>query len=403
MALFERRESDGRLIVRSRDEEFVVSTSDRLATAPLRKGDALLWDRESCLALEIVPRSLDTSYFLEDTPDVRFADIGGLDEPIAALKRSLELHFHHRETVERYRLRRRGSVLLAGAPGTGKTMMAKALANWLAELAPSKRARFMNIKPQSLHSSWYGESERQYRRVFEIGREVAEREPETPVVMFFDEVDAIGGRRAAGHTPIDDRVQTAFMAELDGLESRGAILIVSATNRRDAIDPALLRPGRLGDLVIEIPRPRRDAARSIYTKYFTEAIPYATSRDDVVGCAVSRLYAPNGETELARVLFRDGTEKTVRAADLVSGAVIANIAEKAIEHACVREISGGAVGLSARDVVLATNEELDNLARTLTPANCRSHVLDLPQDVDVVQLEPVDRTRARAFEYVSVT
>ena len=108
----------------------------------------------------------------------------------------------------------------------------------------------MNVKPAGLHSMWYGQSEANYREAFRVAREAGAREPEVPVVMFFDEVDAVGGARGDWGHRVDDRVLTAFMAELDGLESRGNVLVIAATNRRDALDPALLRPGRLGDLVL---------------------------------------------------------------------------------------------------------------------------------------------------------
>jgi len=263
----------------------------------------------------------------------------------------------------------------------------------------------MNVKPAALHSLWYGESERQYRKIFETAWEMSATEPDVPVVMFFDEVDAIGRRRGGAASSIDDRVLTAFMTELDGLESRGNILVVSATNRRDALDPALLRAGRLGDLVLDIPRPRREAARAIYAAHLRSGIPYATSREDVIATAISRLYAPNADLDLAHVTLRDGARRTVRAPDVVSGALIANIAAKAVERACVREVeTDGAemAGVSIGDIVAATDEELAASSLSLTPSSCRDYLRDLPQDLDVVRVERVARTAPGPSHFRSV-
>src|SRR5207249_7225751 len=160
------------------------------------------------------------------------------------------------------------------------------------------------------------------------------------------EVDSVGAVRGSSMMRVDDRVLTAFMAELDGFDSRGNVLVVAATNRRDALDPALLRPGRLGDLVVEIPRPNRKAAAAIFDRYFHRDIPYAlnghgddagAARLDIIQTALSRIYAPNGDNTIATLTFRDGKQKTITARDLTSGAPIRKIAHVATETAVFRE------------------------------------------------------------------
>lgn len=396
-AQYERTLPDGRIVVRSRDEEVVTRMAADLEGAGLRAGDQVRWSRGLGMAFERIDRPTGEHLFLEDTPADGFAEIGGLDREIGQLQRVIRLHLEHPETARRYRLRRKASVLLAGPPGTGKTLMARALANWLAGLSPSGRARFINVKPAGLHSMWYGQSEANYREAFRVAREAGAREPDVPVVMFFDEVDAVGGSRGQSLHNVDDRVLTAFMAELDGLESRGNILVVAATNRRDALDPALLRPGRLGDLILQIPRPGAESAREVFARHLPAGIPYAAAAgpEAAIAAGISRIYAPNGLGDLAVLTMRDGKRRPVTARDLVSGAVIAKICQAAIEHACFREQEEGERGLRATDLLQAIDAEFVSTAGALTPRNCHLHLDDLPQDVDVVNVEQTVR-RGRA-------
>ena len=190
------------------------------------------------------------------------------------------------------------------------------------------------------------------------------------------------------------------MAELDGLEPRGNVLVVAATNRRESLDPALLRPGRLGDLVLEVPRPSMAAAPR-----HSRAPPAgggalrrrrspSDARRDVIDTVVSRLYAPNGEGELGSVVFRDGARRAILARDLVSGAVLANIARVATERACLRESKGGVPGIGRDDAVEAVAQELDRAVAALTPLNCHAHLPGLPQDLAVARVETADRPAA---------
>lgn len=409
-AVFDRLLDDGRIVLRARDEEIVADAAARLVAEELRSGDLVRWDRSLWMAFERLQRSEGAHLFLENTPAQTFADVGGLDNPIREIQALILLRLHHQQTARRYLLRGLRSVLLVGRPGNGKTMIARALANWLATLAASGRSRFINVKPGSLSSMWYGQTEANYREVFRVARDAAETDQDIPVVIFFDEVDAVGAARGESLVRVDDRVLTAFMAELDGLEDRGNILVVAATNRPDALDEALFRPDRLGDKKLEIPRPNRDAAREIFARHLQEQIPYAdaanrgvpATRAELIDAAVARIYAPNGHGDVATITFRNGNTRSVGARDLVSGAVIAQIAREAVLAACIRDMNTGESGVQLSDLLEAVEKAFEATARILTARNCHRYVDDLPQDVDIVKVEPAQRRHRRAYRFLQV-
>jgi proteasome-associated ATPase len=395
---FSRKTGDGRLVLRSHDQELVVLPNAVLRDEGLKAGDAVRFSRAAGLGFEKIEPSKNDELFLESTPPDSFREVGGLDREIEQLKRLLTLHVTHASTAAKYRLPRKRSVLMEGPPGNGKTKVARAACNWLAGLSRSGRSRFINIKPGGLNSMWYGATEQRYREVFRIAREAAAADPDVPVVMFWDEVDSIGSHRGQSTQGIDDRMLNAFMAELNGLEDRGNIVILSATNRLDALDSALLRPGRLGDLVLHFPQPKCKAARAILGRHMPLDIPYhsngegpAAAREALLDGAIAQLYAQTTDTELANLTLRDGKRRLVRAADLVSGAQLESVAQAALERACVREVEGGPSGITAADMAAAVNGFFLSAPRALTPGNARSYLRDLPGDVDVVRVDLVER------------
>jgi len=406
VAVYSRTTPDGRLVLRSHDEEIVVLAKAALRDEGLKPGDTLRFSRAAGLAFEKIEPSKGAEFFLETTPADSFHEIGGLDREIGQLKRLISLHIYHAGMAFRYRLPRKKSVLFEGPPGNGKTKVARATANWLASLSRSGRSHFINVKPGGLNSMWFGATEQRYRDIFRIAREAAAADPDVPVIMFWDEIDAIGGARGDGYHHIDDRILNAFMAELNGLEERGNIIILAATNRLDSIDPALLRPGRLGDLVLHFPQPRGKAARAILARHMPADIPYAAgvqspdvAREELLDHALAQLFSSGSETELADLTLRDGKHRLVRAADLVSGAQLESIAQAALERACVREAEGGPSGVSSTDMHAAINDFFLSAPRALTPRNARNYLRDLPQDVDVVRVDLIERKVTHPHRY----
>mgnify|MGYP000038178202 CR=1 FL=1 len=171
-------------------------------------------------------------------PTVRWADIGGIDEAMNRLKEGVELPFKAPEAFRRLGIRPAKGFLLYGPPGTGKTLLAKAVAR-------EAEANFIAVKSSDILSKWYGESEAQIARLFARARQVA------PCVIFIDELDALVPARGGsmGEPQATERVVNTLLAEMDGIEEMQAVVVIGATNRPNLIDPALLRPGRLDEMI----------------------------------------------------------------------------------------------------------------------------------------------------------
>jgi transitional endoplasmic reticulum ATPase len=171
-------------------------------------------------------------------PNVSWDDVGGLDAAAEKLKEGIELPLKHAEAFKRLGIRPAKGFLLYGPPGTGKTLLAKAAAR-------ESQANFIAIKSSDLLSKWYGESEQQISRLFARARQVA------PTVIFIDELDSLVPARGGGlgEPQVTERVVNTILAEMDGLEELQGVVLIGATNRPNLIDPALLRPGRLDELV----------------------------------------------------------------------------------------------------------------------------------------------------------
>ncbi|MEJ2721693.1 MAG: ATP-binding protein, partial [bacterium] len=400
--VFERYTNDGRLVVSRRDEEIIVNPSDELREITLKKGDEIRWSATGQMAFERIDNPTADHLFLEETPRETFADIGGLDDQIEELKSLVLLHFEHPELTAEYGLKPRRGAILEGPPGTGKTMLVKGLVNFLKSVSPSGQARFINIKPGELGSMWYSETERKIRELFDMAGEAADAEPGIPVVVFLDEVDWIAASRGATVHRVDDRAVGTLAVALDGLQTRGNVLVLAATNRMDMLDPALIRPERFGDMPIRVNRPSRAAARAILGKYFRDELPYADDapRDDVIESTLARVYSPNGDGDVATAMFRDGTKRTIRFHQLISGAILAKLSNDAARRACLREIETGERGIRLDDVSWAIGAAIDHAANLLTPGNCSRYVSDLPQDMDVVRVDPVKRKPAQIHHYL---
>ncbi|MFB5613260.1 MAG: AAA family ATPase, partial [Nitrosarchaeum sp.] len=185
-------------------------------------------------------------------PNVNWDDVGGLDELKEELREAIEWPIKHKEAFEYVNVEAPKGILLHGPPGTGKTMIAKALATMT-------ESNFISIKGPELLSKWVGESEKGVREIFRKARQAA------PCIIFLDEVDALVPRRGSGDSGshVTENVVSQILTEIDGLEELHNVLIIGATNRLDIVDEALLRPGRF-DRIIEVPNPDSKGREQIF-------------------------------------------------------------------------------------------------------------------------------------------
>jgi len=202
-------------------------------------------------AMKEVEPSAIREFFVE-VPDVKWEDIGGLDDIKEQLKEAIEWPLQYPEVFKKANTIPPKGILLYGAPGTGKTLLAKAVAN-------ESGVNFISVKGPSLISKYVGESERGIREVFKKAKQAS------PTILFFDEIDSLVPKRSESSTDahVTERVISQFLTEMDGIEELRGVIVLAATNRLDLIDPALLRSGRF-DLLFELPIPDEETRLSIF-------------------------------------------------------------------------------------------------------------------------------------------
>ena len=209
-------------------------------------------------ALKVVRPSALREVFIE-IPNVKWTDIGGLEEVRQQLVEAVDWPLKHPQAFSRLGITPPKGILLYGAPGTGKTMLAKAVAT-------ESKANFISVKGPELLSKWVGESEKAVREIFKKARQTS------PSIIFFDEIDSMAPRRAASSdSKVSERVVNQILTEMDGLESMNNVVVLAATNRPDMLDTALLRPGRF-DRIIMTPVPEEKTRLEIF-KVHTKQMP----------------------------------------------------------------------------------------------------------------------------------
>jgi len=379
--------ADGeRALVKGRtDDERIVRIASSLASTRLRAGDALLMDSRAGFVLERVPKSDVEELVLEEVPDIRYEDIGGLSSQIEQIRDAVELPFLHRELFAEYQLSAPKGILLYGPPGCGKTLIAKAVANSLALRIAERtgqaqgRSFFLNIKGPELLNKYVGETERHIRVIFERAREKASEG--MPVIVFFDEMDSLFRTRGTGvSSDVENTIVPQLLSEIDGVEGLENVIVIGASNREDMIDPAILRPGRL-DVKIKIDRPDADAARDIFAKYLTSDLPIhpdeiAANSNPQAAClsmiarAVDLMYSDSPENQFLEVTYVNGDREILYFRDFSSGAMIENIVARAKKSAIKEFLAGQGKGIRTEHLLTACLDEFrenEDLPNTTNP------------------------------------
>ena len=350
----------------------VLQRSADLASSSLKTGDEVRVDSNYRMALEMLSTPTSHEHYLDTVPELPWEKVGGQEQALDAIKDAIELPLLHVDLFKKFHHATPKGFLLYGPPGCGKTLIGKATAYNLTKQLREKagenvREYFMHVKGPEILNMWVGESERMVREIFATARE--KRSEGFMPFLFIDEAESIlGTRRASRYSNILSTLVPMFCSEMDGIESLHDVVIILASNRADLIDPAILRPGRI-DRKIKVNRPNKDGARDIYRIYLTDDLPYdgALAKESAgIGEAVERLierllerqFARREENKFLEVTLRSGRKEILYRSDMISGAIIASVVERAKAMAIKRAIATQQEeGIREQDLQLAFDAE----------------------------------------------
>ncbi|MFN4033800.1 MAG: AAA family ATPase [Fimbriimonadales bacterium] len=330
----------------------IVFRSTDLSEVLIKPGDEVRLEPNFKVAIEHIPHQEVRDYYFEEVPPLEWSQIGGQEEAIRLIRETIELPMLHPEIFQKFEKQPLKGILLYGPPGCGKTLIGKATAynltrQYSEQIGKPVKEYFMYINGPKILNMWLGETERMVREIFAIAREKA-REGYL-VFIFIDEAESILRTRSSGRwLNISNTVVPQFCAEMDGLVSLENVVVMLTSNRPDYIDPAILRPGRI-DRKVKVRRPDRDATREIFGIYLTPTLPLdpqfvreydtpAEARECLIEQTVQYLWRKAPDTEFLQVYLRNGGVETLYWRDMVSGALIKSVVDRAKEIAIRRAI-----------------------------------------------------------------
>lgn len=392
-------------------QSLVIQRSDLLMKEKLKVGDEIRVDANYKVAIEVLARPHSDEYFLDTVPELPWEKVGGQDQALAEIRDAIELPLLHADLFRRFNHSTPKGFLLYGPPGCGKTLIGKATAYNLTQQLKKETGQemheyFMHIKGPEILNMWVGESERMVREIFATARE-KRREGFLPF-LFIDEAESIlGTRRATRFSNILSTLVPMFCTEMDGIDSLNEVVIILASNRADLIDPAILRPGRI-DRKIKVNRPDRAGAKEIFKIYLSPNLPYdpalvqetgsvAAATDLLAERMVELAFSHREENKFLSIMLRSGKKETLYRGDLISGAIIASIVERAKGLAIKRAInSREEEGISETDLRLSFEAEYAN-NDIFPPTDITEdwlHLIDYDSE-NVVKVAPVRPGEAR--------
>jgi len=318
----------------------------------LTKGDRVVLDSMGLMIIDNLGKD-DGRFNFSEEVNVSWDDIAGLEEAKRELREAFEMSEKTQQLSNYYHKARIKGVLLFSPPGCGKTMLGKAIATSLAKRHQGDGAKsgFIYIKGPEILDRYVGVSEGTIRQVFANARE-HEKLYGYPAVIFIDECDSILRQRGSGvSSDVENTLVPMFLAEMDGMEKSGAIIIL-ATNQPSVLDTAVVRDKRI-DLKIKLPRPTAETA-PFYLGLFLKKVPLAdgVKVDDLVSLATQEVF--DEKYKLYEILARDGQKIYLTLGQIINGAMLANVVERASTYAMRRdEASGTRTGVKTEDIIMA--------------------------------------------------
>ena len=354
-------------------QSLVLQRSTELLKETLKAGDEVRVDSNYRMAMELMKRPKSEDHYLDEVPELPWEKVGGQQEALQAIRDAIELPLLHADLFAKFNHSTPKGFLLYGPPGCGKTLIGKATAyNLTAKLKEQSgeemKEYFMHIKGPEILNMWVGESERMVREIFATARE--KRKEGFLPFLFIDEAESIlGTRRASRFSNILSTLVPMFCTEMDGIDSLNDVVIILASNRADLIDPAIIRPGRI-DRKIKVNRPTKEGAREIYKIYLAEDLPFdpalvqgsrqraSAAVEQLVDGLIDQQFSHREENKFLEVTLRSGRKEVLYRGDLISGAIIASVVERAKGLAIKRAIATTQEeGISASDLTLSLNAE----------------------------------------------